>query len=138
MVRNWEPDETLICERCPSRTCSKEHVDSQLAREDIAELAVQCALRLSRTEDEGCPSLRVIRVCVDGGLKQRPKVNYDAIIGGPKTRARLGTVNSADWSSLLAPFGVVRESDPNDWRLLRPVGGAVLEPLKYERISKLN
>ncbi len=90
-----------------------------LAREDVAELAVQCALRLARTPDEGSPTLRVLRVSRGlDGLTERPRNTYDAVIGGPKTRARLGQVSSADWSTLLGPFGVVRETDPADWRCL--------------------
>ena len=89
-----------------------------LPREDFAELAVQCALRLSHTADEGAPKLRVVRAFPSGDSTERPFVNYDTIIGGPKFRASQGTVNSADWSTLLAPFGVVKKSDPEDWRLL--------------------
>ena len=97
-----------------------------LSREDLAELAVQCALRLSRDESEGCAEAGVCRVLRVGRgasnlLQERPTRNYDSVIGGAKTRERLGSIKSADWSSLLAPFGVVRESDPNDWRLLREV-----------------
>ena len=98
---------------------SRTGTGTTLAREDIAELAVQCALRLARTPAEGCPPLRVLRVSRGlGGLTDRPRNTYDAVIGGPKTRARLGRVSSADWSGLLGPFGVVRETDPADWRLL--------------------
>ncbi|KOO30030.1 hypothetical protein Ctob_006320 [Chrysochromulina tobinii] len=98
---------------------SRTGTGTTLAREDIAELAVQCALRLARTPAEGCPPLRVLRVSRGlGGLTDRPRNTYDAVIGGPKTRERLGRVSSADWSGLLGPFGVVRETDPTDWRLL--------------------
>jgi hypothetical protein len=89
-----------------------------MPREDLAELAVQCALRLSHTTEEGAPALRVVRVAPGGGTAERPVVNYDTIIGGPKFRASQGTVNSADWSEQLAPFGVIKKSDPNDFRLL--------------------
>ena len=30
----------------------------------------------------------------------------------------MGVVSSADWTTLLEPFGVIKASDPNDWRLL--------------------
>ena len=90
-----------------------------LAREDFAELVVQCALRLGRTPEEGAPPVRVLRVVPGGSaLVERPLSTYDAIIGGPKTRARLGVVASADWPTLLGPFGVVRESSKEDWREL--------------------
>ena len=89
-----------------------------LPREDLAELCVQCALRLSHTAEEGAPALRVVRAAPGGGTAERPVVNYDTIIGGPKFRASQGTVNSANWGELLQPFGVIKESDPTDWRLL--------------------
>ena len=93
-----------------------------MAREDFAEIVFQVALRLPRAEAEGAPPLRVIRVAPEEGgdssLVERPRQNYDSIIGGPKFRARLGTDASADWVSLLSPFGRVRQSDPNDFRLL--------------------
>ena len=37
---------------------------------------------------------------------------------GPKGRARMGSVASADWSRLLAPFGVYRVANPGDNREL--------------------
>ena len=118
---------------------------------------MQCALRLGRSEAEGCPKLRVLRISrSDGALASRPKNEcarahepaasphrrtiapaeppppprirpvrrYDAVIGGPKTRARLGSVASADWTALLGDFGVVRQSDPSDWRCLVDVAPA--------------
>ena len=103
-----------------------------LAREDFAELTLQTMLRCARTADEGAPALRVLRVAPGGGggggsggggaggageLTERARNNYDANFGA-KSRKRLGTVNSADWTALLAPFGVVRKSDPDDWRNL--------------------
>jgi hypothetical protein len=92
---------------------------SLLPLEDLAEVAVQCALRLSHTEEEGAPPLRVVRVSADDRtLAERPVVNYDTVIGGPKFRASQGTVSSADWTEMLKPFGVTKRSDPNDWRLL--------------------
>ena len=45
-------------------------------------------------------------------MTERPVVNYESTIGGPKTRAALGTAQSADWGALFAPFGVVRQSGP--------------------------
>ena len=45
------------------------------------------------------------------------------MIAGPKFRKAQGVVSSADWSAVLAPFGVVRESDPADWRRLVSVSG---------------
>ena len=82
-----------------------------LPREDFAELVLQYALRCSRSAAEGAPALRVVRVAPareSGQLTERAVVNYESVIGGPKTRARLGTAQSADWGELLAPFGVVR------------------------------
>lgn len=93
-----------------------------MAREDFCELAVQCALRLGRDASEGAPPVRIVRASPAGGqLVERPLNTYDRVIAGPKGRARLGMVNSADWSALLAPFGVVKEPDPADWRMLRSV-----------------
>ena len=89
--------------------------------EDLAELAVQCALRLSRTYEEGAPRVRVLRVAPDksnGATAERPVQTYDSVIAGPKFRAAQGTVQSGAWSELLAPFGVVKASDPDDWRRL--------------------
>lgn len=95
---------------------------ASLAREDFAELTLQTMLRCARTADEGAPALRVLRVAPGGGaaggeLTERARNNYDANFGA-KSRKRLGTVSSADWTSLLEPFGVVRKSDPDDWRNL--------------------
>ena len=89
-----------------------------LAREDLAEVVVQCALRLSLTPEEGAPLLRVIRVAPSADTAEREVQNYDSVIGGPKFRAKQGTVVSADWSDALKPFGVIKKSDPDDWRLL--------------------
>ena len=96
-----------------------------LAREDFAEVTVQCALRLARDASEDAPSVRVLRVSPGAGtLEERPVATYDAILGGPKTRKRLGTVSSANWDEMLAPFGVVRTSNPNDFRELVDVNAA--------------
>ena len=89
-----------------------------MPREDLAELAVQCALRLSYTAEEGAPPLRIVRAAPSSSTVERPVVNYDTILGGPKFRKAQGTVDSADWGELLAPFGVIKKSDPGDWRLL--------------------
>jgi len=92
---------------------------ASLPREDLAEVAIQCALRLSHTAAEGAPPLRVVRVTSsDAPMASRPLKNYDSVIAGPKFRARQGTVKSADWTQQLAPFGVIKASDPDDWRLL--------------------
>ena len=79
---------------------------------------VQCALRCSHTADEGAPPLRVVRCAGGGEVAERPVQNYDSILGGPKFRKSQGTINSADWTELLAPFGVVKKDDPEDFRLL--------------------
>jgi hypothetical protein len=34
---------------------------------------------------------------------------YEGLLAGPKTRAKMGSVFSADWATLLAPFGIVRK-----------------------------
>ena len=112
----WDDEEATLL---PSRRRASPTDTSTIAREDFAELAFQVALRLPRAREEGAPRLRVLRVSPgDDALVERPRQNYDAVIGGPKTRARLGTDASADWVSLLSPFGPVRRSDPEDWRLL--------------------
>lgn len=106
-----------------------------LPREDFAELVLQYALRCARGSDEGAPPLRVVRVAPaqGGGLTERAVMHYDAVIGGPKTRKRLGTVQSADWGALLAPFGVVRESSADDWRVLVEVISDVEQPVYKQR-----
>ena len=63
-------------------------------------------------------------------------VNYESTIGGPKTRAALGTAQSANWGELLAPFGVVRKQDPNDWRVLLPVTNNIEQPVYQKREAK--
>jgi hypothetical protein len=42
-------------------------------------------------------------------------------------------VESADWGALFAPFGVVRESDPADWRVLREINPDVEQPVYQQR-----
>ena len=60
--------------------------DAVVAREDVAELVVQCALRLARDETEGAPPLRVVRIAPatpEGGKrKERMRQSYDTVIGG--------------------------------------------------------
>lgn len=112
----WEP---AADDSAEGRLAAEAPASGSLAREDLAELVVQCALRLSRTGAEGAPALRVLRVSPAASeRKERPVANYDTVIGGPKSRQRAGTVLSGDWSELLAPFGVVRRSDPADGRVL--------------------
>lgn len=94
---------------------------ASIPREDLAELTVQCALRLARTPAEGAPPLRVVRVApVDAPLAERPlsASTYDGLLAGPKGRKRMGVVRSADWATLLLPFGVVRVANPRDYREL--------------------
>ena len=40
-----------------------------------------------------------------------------------------------DWGALLAPFGVVRQSDPNDWRVLVEINPYV-EEVVYQSPKK--
>ena len=67
--------------------------------EDLAEVAIQCALRLPR---EPC---RVVRVAGGGQLSTRPNANYFAQIGGELSKAREGDVDSVDWVATLAALG---------------------------------
>jgi len=147
-----------------------------LAAEDLAEVLVQCALRLDRTAADGAPRLRLLRVAplsaaaesaglirpdcrvaVNGladatefngqlGTVLRADDNMDGsvTIGGapgwvvktdPKRGLPLGKIKriraanleplepSAEWTSLLAPFGLVRARDPSDPRALVPEWG---------------
>ena len=122
----------------PAQLLPSPEVGSQrtLAREDFAELVLQYALRCARFKEEGAPALRVVRVApAPEGMVERPVVNYESVIGGPKTRAALGTAQSADWGELLAPFGVVRQSDPNDWRVLVEINPYV-EEVVYQSPKK--
>ena len=90
--------------------------------EDFSELVVQSALRLSRVGSEGAPPVRVMRVnaASGGSLEERQlfESTYEGRFAGPKTRKRMGSVKSADWSVVLEQFGVVRVVDPNDNRVL--------------------
>ncbi|VEU34145.1 unnamed protein product [Pseudo-nitzschia multistriata] len=102
-----------------------------LSRQDLAEVCVQCALRLPTTPPApteepgtdvdadtgsaptGTPTLRVVRVIPRGTERaardgidwtERPNKNYFAMMGGKKAKAREGTVASADWARTLEPL----------------------------------
>ena len=103
-----------------------------LPREDFAELAVQCALRLSRTAEDGAPAVRVVRVSPSSGdesLVERPLSGstYEGRLAGPKARKRMGVVRSADWVTLLSPFGITRRVDPYDNRVLIDVDAEAVQ-----------
>ena len=81
-------------------------------------LCVRARLALRHALDVG------VCVCVGGGPPKSDAEPAGAqVIAGPKFRKAQGVVRSADWSAVLAPFGVVRESDPADWRCLVSVSG---------------
>eukprot|EP00536_Pseudo-nitzschia_multiseries_P003486 jgi/Psemu1/301991/fgenesh1_kg.54_\ len=93
-----------------------------LSRHDLAEVCVQCALRLPTNPaptptgaDNDC-RLRVVRVIPfgtdqkeDTEWTERPNQNYFSMMGGKKSKAREGTVTSVNWVNTLGPL--VADSD---------------------------
>ena len=67
--------------------------------QDLAEVAVQIALRLPRDAS------RSVRVRGGGAAASRQNANYFTEIGGKNAKAREGTVSSADWGSTLGALG---------------------------------
>ena len=78
-----------------------------ISREDFAEVMLQVALRLPRTEEEGAPPRRVVVVAggSSDGLEERLNASYFTLTGGKTMRAAAGTVQSIDWEACLAPLG---------------------------------
>ena len=78
-----------------------------ISREDFAEVMLQVALRLPRSEEEGAPPRRVVVVAggSSDGLEERLNASYFTLTGGKTMRAAAGTVQSIDWEACLAPLG---------------------------------
>lgn len=83
---------------------------SKLSRHDLAEVCIQCALRLpssSTNENENQPRIRVVRVTprsLEEEGTERPNQNYFSMTGGPKAKAKAGVVTSVDWVQTLSCF----------------------------------
>mmetsp|Transcript_20554 Transcript_20554/g.51109 ORF Transcript_20554/g.51109 Transcript_20554/m.51109 type:complete len:446 (-) Transcript_20554:138-1475(-) len=82
-----------------------------LSMHDLAEVCVQCALRLPITSSSG--NVRVVRVTpIDAEEGQessslgteRPNMDYFTLTGGPKAKAKAGTITSVDWPKVLSCF----------------------------------
>ena len=87
-----------------------------ISRHDLAEVCVQCALRLPTSAADAATAhrVRVVRVTpvvstgadddpTDNGT-ERPNRDYFTMTGGPKAKARAGVVNSVDWARTLSCF----------------------------------
>mmetsp|Transcript_30563 Transcript_30563/g.72097 ORF Transcript_30563/g.72097 Transcript_30563/m.72097 type:complete len:446 (-) Transcript_30563:98-1435(-) len=104
---------------------SSDYVPTQglsLSRHDLAEVCVQCALRLPSGPNGNGNSqrLRVVRVIPCGTDQtgegssewtERPNQNYFSMMGGKKSKAREGTVSSVNWVNTLAPLVVCDNGD---------------------------
>lgn len=92
---------------------------SNLSRHDLAEVCVQCALRLpisttSSSDDSSSSSnVRVVRVApivTEENTEQsslgteRPNQDYFTLTGGLKAKAKAGVVSSVDWTRTLSCF----------------------------------
>lgn len=83
---------------------------STISLHDLAEVCVQCALRLPTT-NENNSAVRVVRVtAMDEGSESdstgtdRPNSDYFTLTGGPKAKAKAGVVSSVDWTKTLSCF----------------------------------
>ena len=89
--------------------------DGSLDVQDLAEVAIQASLRLSRDVER-----RIIRVVSSGGAAStRQNENYFTNLGGEKAAQREGDVTSVDWT---ATFSVLEEAvevlkspEESDW-----------------------
>lgn len=89
---------------------------SNLSRQDLAEVCVQCALRLPTvgSSSSSYSPVRVVRVApvVDDASKdadhsertERPNRDYFTLTGGPKAKAKACVVTSVDWTKTLSCF----------------------------------
>jgi hypothetical protein len=82
---------------------------SKLSRHDLAEVCIQCALRLptNNSDESNNQRIRVVRVSptsLDEEVTERPNQDYFSMTGGPKAKARAGTVTSVDWVQTLSCF----------------------------------
>ena len=85
-----------------------------LSRHDLAEVCVQCALRLPTTSSSSSitSKIRVVRVtpCDEGQddstdeLTERPNQDYFSRTGGEKAKKRAGIVTSVNWTNTLGCF----------------------------------
>ena len=89
--------------------------EGSLDVQDLAEVAIQASLRLSRDVER-----RIIRVVSSGGAAAtRQNENYFTSLGGENAKKREGDVTSVDWT---ATFSVLEESvevlkspEESDW-----------------------
>jgi len=82
---------------------------SKLSRHDLAEVCVQCALRLptNSSDESNNQRIRVVRVTPTSLQEEgteRSNQDYFSMTGGPKAKARAGTVTSVDWVQTLSCF----------------------------------
>ena len=97
--------------------------NTNLSMHDLAEVCVQCALRLPTTTSDSDGKGVVVRVVkvsslMDDELQEsetsteRPNNDYFSLTGGPKAKAKAGVVSSVDWvrtlSCLVTSDGDVR------------------------------
>lgn len=102
--REETDDDALITLR------GKVKIEGDLSRHDLAEVCLQCALRLDRDEADGSSGgTRIVRVIPGGSGSVRMNADYFSRTGGKKAKERAGTVTSVDWGSTLACFGDVRD-----------------------------
>ncbi len=84
---------------------------STISRHDLAEVCVQCALRLPTNSEETKPLVRIVRVATTAANEEselaeteRPNSDYFTLTGGPKAKAKAGVVSSVDWTKTLSCF----------------------------------
>jgi hypothetical protein len=97
----------------PAEVKSPVATDSTLSRHDLAEVCVQCALRLPTTSSTSpANSVRIVRVAPktaqasanDDKITERPNADYFSMMGGPKAQIKAGVVTSVDWIKTLSCF----------------------------------
>ena len=83
--------------------------------QDLAEVAIQASLRLSRDVER-----RTIRVVSSGGAAAtRQNENYFTNLGGEKAAQREGDVTSVDWTATFSVLEedveVLKSPEESDW-----------------------
>ena len=89
--------------------------DGSLDVQDLAEVAIQASLRLSRDVER-----RIIRVVSSGGAAAtRQNENYFTNLGGEKAAQREGDVTSVDWTATFSVLEedveVLKSPEESDW-----------------------
>jgi len=89
--------------------------EGSLDVQDLAEVAIQASLRLSRDVER-----RIIRVVSSGGAAAtRQNENYFTSLGGENAKKREGDVTSVDWTATFSVLEedveVLKSPEEKDW-----------------------